>query len=91
VNDGPLEAVGNKVGLRGLEIPAGEADPVELLKQLDEIGESLRQLIVQCKRLPKDKSLAPHQESGRSLSQAQVQLQTGFMWLRRAIESPKVF
>jgi hypothetical protein len=71
------------------EVKVASAD--ELLKQVDDLGEQLRLLIVASKKVPRDKSLEPHQEQGRALSLAQAYLQTGFMWLRRAIAAPKEF
>lgn len=87
---------GPSIELEGKEIiepPVAEPLPSaeELLKQADALGEQLRALIVLSKRLPRSKGLEPHQESSRSLSLAQMYLQTGFMWLRRAIKEPKEF
>lgn len=94
-NAGPLEIrkTDREVELHGREVPA--LPPVqtaeELLLQVEAIGNTLRYLIVAAKRLPRDTALEPHQDPTRSLSLAQAHLQTGFMWLRRAIEKPKVF
>ena len=94
------ENTGPEVVLEGREIQADALKPIappappmaaDLLRQVDEIGTVLRALIVETKRLPREKGLDPHQDPVRSLAQAQVHLQTGFMWLRRAIEAPKVF
>ena len=63
----------------------------DLLRKTNEIGEQLRALIVLCKRLPRDKALEPHQDPGRALSLAQMYLQTGFSWLRKAIQATKEF
>ena len=91
----PLEAVAGSdnvevVGKEIKEIPAPPSAEL-LLAQANALGEQLRALIVTTKRLPRDKSLESHQDPVRSLSLAQAHLQTGFMWLRRAIEAPKVF
>ena len=87
---------GPTIELEGKETPPAVApEPLpaadELLKQADAIGEELRALIVLTKKLPRSKGLESHQESSRSLSLAQMYLQTGFMWLRKAINQPKVF
>lgn len=67
------------------------ASPDELLKKVNEIGDQLRGLILQAKKLPREKSLEAHQDPARALSIAQVNLQTGFAWLRKAIMAPKEF
>lgn len=62
----------------------------ELQKQVDDVGEYLRKLIVLTKLLPR-KGLENYNDELRCLSQAQTHLQNGLMWLRRAIDAPKVF
>lgn len=62
----------------------------ELQKQVDDVGENLRKLIVLTKLLPR-KGLEGYNDELRCLGQAQSNLQTGLMWLRRAIDAPKVF
>lgn len=71
--------------------PLPPPDPAELLARVNAIGDSLRVLIVETKRAPRIEGLEAHQDQTRSLAQAQAALQTGFMWLRRSIEGPKVF
>ena len=95
---GPLEVQsppGTEVVLQGTEVkPDATPKPTaeELLKKVEEVGEALRALIVLTKRLPREpQALDPHQEPGRALSLAQMYLQTGFMWLRKAIKAPKEF
>ena len=73
------------------EPEAGTPTAVALLQQVDEFGANLRALLVEAKKLPKVEGLDKYQEPMRSLSIAQENLQTGLMWLRRAIEKPKVF
>ena len=63
----------------------------DLLREADVLGSQLRDLIVRAKRLPKDKSLEPHQDPIRALALAQANLQAGFMWLRKAIEQKREF
>lgn len=91
----PLELVSNtgpEVEVRAKETAVTPLPKAEdLLLQVNAAGETLRSLIVSAKRLPRDKGLEPHQDPTRSLALAQAHLQTGFMWLRRAIEAPKVF
>ena len=90
----PLEAIGSpNVELRGREIKAGlpPPDPEAMLKEINEIGNRLRELIVMSKRLPKRPELEPHQDASKCIAMAQSNLQTGFMWMRRIIEAPKVF
>lgn len=97
--DSQLEVVqpqgGPEVVLQGTEVPAtpvtSPPTAAELLAKVDEAGAVLRALIVLTKKLPRDKALEPHQDPTRSLAQAQVHLQTGFMWLRKAINAPKEF
>ena len=72
-------------------IPEKVPDPGELLREVNELGEALRALIVTCKRLPRDKALEAHQEPARSLALAQAHLQTGFLWLRRALNPDQSF
>lgn len=82
----------SKIELQGKEIkevPKPQSRE-ELQKQVDDVGEYLRKLIVLAKLLPR-KGLEPHQDELRCLGQAQTLLQTGLMWLRRAIDAPKVF
>ena len=96
-NSGPLELTTNlpDVEVKAVEAPPKTVEPApsaeELLLLTNNLGESLRTLIIAVKKLPKNKALEPHQDAGRSLALAQAHLQTGFMWLRRAIEVPKVF
>lgn len=92
----PLELVPGKEGpvieVRGTEITKQKPpDADALLRQVNELGEGLRLVIVAAKRLPREQAFEPHQEPSRSLALAQAHLQTGFMWLRRALESPKIF
>ena len=91
----PLKVVegGEKVELLGREIsePPKAPTAVELTARTNELGEQMRSLIVAAKRLPATKALDPHQDPVRSIALAQSHLQTGFMWLRKAIEQPKVF
>lgn len=97
---GPLEIINPEkapgLELRGKEIPPDVKIPkvplaADLSIEADALGEQMRQLIVSIKRLPRSAGLDPHQDPVRALSLAQAHLQTGFMWLRRAIETPKVF
>lgn len=101
-NSGPLEVVqrdgGPEITLTGREVtglvPPGLQPPptaADLIAKLDEIGASLRELVIVSKRLPRVPGLEPHQDQARSLALAQAHLQTGFMWMRRSIEAPKVF
>ena len=86
-SSGPkLEVVGSEIKI----LPATPTD-AELLAKLTECGDALRELIVLSKRLPRIAGLEAHQEQGRSLALAQAHLQTGFMWLRRAISPSKDF
>lgn len=95
----PLEVKqegGPQIELQGKEIAkASEAPPPptveEMLKRADELGARMREVIVAAKKLPREKGVEPHLDAARSLSLAQMYLQTGYMWLRRAIEVPKVF
>lgn len=73
------------------ELPkAPDAD--ELLEKASAIGDQLRALIVECKKLPRDRNnILPHKDPSRSLSLSQMYMQTGFMWLRNAIKPSKEF
>lgn len=102
-NAEPLEAVvsenGPKVEMRGLEInevhPSMSKIPppsiAEAMKSLEELADATRKFILTAKTMPRAKGMGPHQDPLRCLAIAQNNLQTGFMWLRRAVESPKVF
>lgn len=63
----------------------------DLLKRINDLGTQLRIVIVEAKLLQKDVTVEVHQDPIRSLGQAQVNLQVGFMWLRRAIKPQKEF
>jgi hypothetical protein len=86
---GGVEAVAVEVGN---DIPKAEAqNPEQLLADLCALGVGLRDIIVLTKKLKRTPALDPHQDQMRSLSLAQAHLQTGFMWLRRAIIPTKEF
>ena len=96
MSEGPLEVTGPaavSVVLEGTPAPEQKPLPLpgDLMERADALGVELRALIVEVKRLPRTKGLDPHQDPVRSLAIAQTDLQTGFMWLRRAIACPKVF
>ena len=87
----PLEVVSTNADV---EVRAVEVAPVnreDVVGRINAVGNVLREIIVEVKRLPRDKTLAPHQDELRCLAQAQTNLQTGLMWLRRAVEQSKVF
>ena len=63
----------------------------ELLAEVERLGVELRTVIVRTKKLPRVSGLDPHQDLTKALAVAQVELQSGFMWLRRAISQPKIF
>ena len=63
----------------------------EALRRVSEVSLNLRKMIVDVKKMPRDKTLEPHTDEMRCLSQAQNNLQTGLMWLRRAINPSKEF
>ena len=97
--DSPLELVksdgGPEVQIQGTEVKSSPAvlapTAAELLTKVEEVGTTLRGIIVLAKKLPRDKAFESHQDPTRALAQAQAQLQTGFMWLRKAINAPKEF
>lgn len=70
---------------------AGKPTVAEVMAKVNELGAALRVVIVEVKSLPRTPGLDPHQDTTRSLALAQSHLQTGFMWLRRAIDNPNVF
>lgn len=86
---------GPEIEVVAKEMPADAPKPPskdDLLAKANELGDQMRALIVEAKRLPRGKnSIAPHQDPSRALSLSQMYLQTGFMWLRKAIEVPKEF
>lgn len=92
-SEGPLESKSEKVELEGKEIKEIPIvpDAAELMVRLNALGDSLRDLIVETKRLPWDRTLGPYQDPVRSIAISQSYLQTGLMWLRRAVEPTKVF
>ena len=81
------------VEVTGTEIKERQTTPVrsDVMDRVEKAGAEIRELIVLTKRLPREGGFESHQDPARSLSLAQSHLQTGFMWLRRAIENPKVF
>ena len=91
----PLEVKSSRSELEvaGREVKTAPQPPTEaeLLAKLTECGDAMRELILLTKRLPRIAGLEAHQEQGRSLALAQAHLQTGFMWLRRAISPSKDF
>ena len=65
--------------------------PEDILHRVEEVGIALRGLIVDTKKLAPYPGLETHQHPTRSLALAQENLQTGLMWLRRAIRPEKIF
>jgi hypothetical protein len=59
--------------------------PEELMEKLNKLGVELRAVVIAAKRLPRTKGLDPHQDPTRSIALSQAHMQTGFMWMRRAI------
>lgn len=94
-SNGPLEVVSNlPVEAVGTELPANPLPTLtaeELMDKINGLGLHLRECIVQAKRLPRVPGLEPYEDATRSIALAQAHLQTGFMWLRRAVECPKQF
>ena len=85
------QSAGPEVEIVGTEVKPTTATASELLARVDAAGEELRALIVAIKTLPREKNaIQTFTDPSRSLSIAQVELQTGLMWLRKAIE-PKGF
>lgn len=80
------------VEAKGVEVTA-EPSPTkeETLARVSVLSAELRRLILDIKKLPRDKTLSPHLEEVRCLSEAQTLLQTGLMWMRRAINPIKEF
>lgn len=89
----PVESSSKNVTIEGREVTEKSPPPTAeaLIAEMNAIGDALRALIVLSKRLPRDGATEAHQDPIRALALAQANLQTGFMWLRRAIERPKVF
>lgn len=85
VTQGKVEAEATEVAAK----PVPNKD--ELVVRISAAGTELRNLILEAKKLPRDRSLEAHQEEMRCLSQAQNHLQTGMMWLRRAVNPSKEF
>lgn len=75
--------------------PGAPVTPVptkeEVMARINAAGAELRKIIVDAKKLPRDRSLASHLDELRCLAQAQNLLQTGLMWLRRAANPTKEF
>ena len=85
------QSAGPEVEIVGTEVKPTKETASELLARVDAAGEELRALIVAIKTLPREKNaIQTFTDPSRSLSIAQVELQTGLMWLRKAIE-PKGF
>lgn len=88
-----LESSNPNIELEGKEVKEAPK-PVnadELMLKVEELGAQLRALIVESKRVPREKGLEAHQDPVRALALAQSNLQTGFMWLRRSIKPSKDF
>lgn len=66
-------------------------NPDELMVEANRMGTEMRKFIVRCKKLPRTPGLGPHQDEVRALALAQAHLQTGWLWLRRAIKPEDVF
>lgn len=80
-----------KVDLEGKEIenvPEPEPLPTaeDVIAIANKLGKELRELIVLAKRVPGKKGVDVYQDPRRSLGLAQMHLQTGLMWLRRAVK-----
>lgn len=90
--DQPLElkSEGN-VKLEGREITAPIPSRDDVRRAIGEAAMLMRRIILDVKKLPRDKALEPHQDELRCLAQAQTNLQTGLMWLRRAVEQTREF
>lgn len=92
MNQPVLESLDPKVEIQGRQV---EPKPVPvaagLLLRINDLGNVLREVIIETKRLPRDAGYEPHQDPTRSLALAQAHLQTGFMWLRKAVTRPKEF
>lgn len=95
MNDSPLEMVKASADINidvvGKEIAGDIPTPEALCARLEAIGNDLRNLIVDAKRLKRIQGLEAHQDQGRALAQGQSFLQTGFMWIRRAIRPQSDF
>ena len=96
--NGPLEHMPQDghpaVELEGKPLEAPSVPPPtteELSERVNKVGDDLRAVIVDTKRLPRVKGIDPHQDQGRALALAQAHLQTGFMWLRRAVKPQQEF
>lgn len=63
----------------------------EAMLRIHDIGVIMRELIVDIKKLPTTGAYQAHQDPGRSLSLAQSHLQTGMMWLKRAVTPSEDF
>lgn len=81
--NGTIPAEGHEIKELPKAMTAEEIDSA-----LRALGSELRRLIVSAKRLPRVPGLEAHQDPARALALAQSHLQTGFMWMRRAI-APK--
>ena len=93
-SNGPLEVVSNRqIEVKGLDAATLPPAPTkeEVLREINELGEALRAMVMKAKRVPRVAGLGPHQDTIRCLSQAQNHLQTGIMWLRRSVECPNIF
>lgn len=84
--DGSIPVEGHEIK----EIPA-LMSAAEIDASLEKLGTDLRKLIVATKRLPREKNWEAHQDPSRSIALAQSHLQTGFMWLRRAVHPKDEF
>ena len=91
-NSGPLVSLNSKVTVEGKEVSKEPPPkPAEVMAKVNDLGKQMRELILLTKRVPKVPNLEPHLDQVRSLALAQAHLQTGFLWLRRAIKPEKEF
>ena len=91
---GPLESDNTNVVAIGKPVDVLQVakTPDDVLDKINALGNELRELILQAKRIPRlVQGLDAHQEPSRCVAIAQSHLQTGFMWLRRAVTQPKEF
>lgn len=89
-----VELIGKRVDeQQPAEAKAPPALPTEeeILKEINEMGAKMRELIVKSKRVPRKQGYAPYQDPTRSLALAQAHLQTGFMWFRRSVTQDSDF
>jgi len=67
------------------------AEEIALMNEVKELAEKVRALLIRVELLPCDEPVSQSTSPSRAREIARTELQTGFMWLVRAIARPTTF